>query len=178
MKTMAQVINEYAEALFDLSEEAGIKKEISAALDMVLSVVDENPEYLDFLSSPNIPKAERVAAIEQAFSGEHEYVVSFLSILCEKSRVREIRECISEFKQLCDAADKISVAQVTSAVKLSENQKAALTGKLRKLCGNRVVLDCRTDKSLMGGMVVSIDGKVIDGSIKHQLNRLKEVMYK
>ena len=175
---MAQVINEYAEALFDLSVEAGSQKEISTALDTVLSVVDENPEYLDFLSSPNIPKSERVAAIGQAFSGEHEYVVSFLSLLCEKGRIREIRECISEFKQLCDAADKISVAQVISAVELSESQKAALTAKLQKLCGNRVVLDCRTDRSLMGGMVVSIDGKVIDGSIRHQLHQLKEVMYK
>lgn len=175
---MAQVINEYAEALFELSGEAGITKEISAALDTVLNAVDGNPEYLDFLSSPNIPKSERVAAIEQTFSGEHEYVVSFLSLLCEKGRIREIRECISEFKQLCDAADKISVAQVTSAVELSESQKAALTAKLQKLCGNRVVLDCKTDKTLMGGIVVSVDGKIIDGSIRNQLHQLKEVMYK
>ena len=144
----------------------------------MLTVVDGNPEYLDFLSSPNIPKSERIAAIEQAFSGEHEYIVSFLSLLCEKGRIREIRECISEFKQLCDAADKISVAQVTSAFELSESQRSALTAKLQKLCGNRVVLDCKTDNSLMGGVIVSVDGKVIDGSVRHQLHQLKEVMYK
>lgn len=178
MKTMAQVINEYATALFSLSEETGTTKEISASLNTVLAVVEENPEYLDFLSSPNIPKSERIDAIEKAFSGEQEYVVSFLSLLCEKGRIREIRECISEFKQLCDAADKISVAQVTSAVELSDSQKKALTEKLQKLCGNRVTLECKTDSSLIGGMTVEIDGKVIGGSIKNQLHQLKEVMYK
>ena len=178
MKTMAQVINEYAKALFDLSEETGTTKEISAQLDIVLAAVEENPEYLDFLSSPNIPKSERVNAVEQAFSELHEYVVSFVSLLCEKGRIREIKECISEFKQLCDAADKISVAQVSSAVELSENQKQALIRKLEKMCGNKVVLDCRVDTSLLGGMVVGIDGKIIDGSLKHQLHQLKEVMYK
>lgn len=178
MKTMEQVINEYAKALFELSQEGDCVKGISASLDTVLSVMEENPEYLDFLSSPNISKSERVAAVEQAFSGMEEMIVSFLSLLCEKGRIREIKECISEFKQLCDAADKISVAQVESAVELSEEQKSALIRKLEKLCGNKVVLDCITDKSLLGGVVVKIDGKIIDGSIKHRLHELKEVMYK
>lgn len=175
---MAQVTNEYAEALFDLSRETDSTKEISAALDTVLAVIEENPEYLDFLSSPNIAKSERISAIEEAFSGLNEYVVSFVSLLCEKGRIREIRECISEFKQLCDAADKISVAQVVSTVELSATQKDALCRKLEKICGNKVVLDCRTDKSLLGGMTVTVDGKIIDGSIRHRLHELKEVMYK
>ena len=178
MKAMAQVINEYAQALFDLSKETDSVKEISSALDAVLTVTDENPEYLDFLSSPNIPKSERIGAIEEAFAFLPEYVVSFISLLCEKGRIREIRECIAEYKQLCDAADKISVAQVVSAVELSAAQKDALSKKLEGVCGNRVVLDCKTDKSLMGGIVVSVDGKVIDGSVRHQLHLLKEVMYK
>lgn len=175
---MAQVINEYAEALFDLSRETDSVKEASSALDTVLRAVEENPEYLDFLSSPNIPKAERIKAIEEAFSALPEYIVSFLSLLCEKGRIREIRECIAEYKQLCDAADKISVAQVVSAVELSAAQKEALAAKLQKICGNKVILECKTDESLLGGITVMIDGKIIDGSLKHKLHELKEVMYK
>ena len=178
MKTMAQVINEYAAALFELAQESDSVKEISSALDTVLELIEENPEYLDFLSSPNIPKSERIQAIEQAFAGLHEYAVSFISLLCEKGRIRETAECIAEFRKLCSDADKISVAQVTSAVELSEAQKDALALKLQKMCGNRVVLECSTDKSLIGGMVVGIDGKVIDGSIRNRLHELKEVMYK
>lgn len=179
MKTMSQVIKEYAVALFDLATETDSVQGIGEALDTVQSVFEENPEYKDFLSSPNIPKSERINAIEQAFSGNvPEYVVSFLSLLCDRGRIRSLEECISEYKQLCDAANKISVADVASAVELSDAQKAALVRKLEKICGNTVILNCTTDKSLLGGMVVSVDGKVIDGSIKHRLHELKEVMHK
>lgn len=176
---MAQVINEYAQALFELALESGATEEFSSALDTVLTVMNENPEYLDFLSSPNIPKSERTAAIEQAFSeNTPEYVVSFLLLLCERGRIRNLEECISEYKRLCDVAGKISVAEVKSAIELTEAQKDALKAKLEKLCGNGVVLSCHIDESLLGGVVVEIDGKVIDGSIKHKLHELKEVMHK
>ena len=175
---MAQVIKEYATALFDLAQETDSVQEISDSLDTVLEAFDENPEYVDFLSSPNIPKSERIAAIEQAFTGSvPEYVVSFLSLFCERGRIRSLKECISEYRQLCDAANKISVAEVSSAVELTDEQKSALTVKLEKICGNKVVLNCTVDKSLLGGMVVSVDGRVIDGSIKHKLRELKEVMH-
>ena len=176
---MAQVIKEYAVALFTLAQETDSTEEISAALDTVSAVMKENPEYMDLLASPNISKAERVEAVEQAFTGfVPDYVVSFLSLFCEKGRIRNLSECISEYKQLCDAANKISVADVSSAVELSEEEKTALQKKLEKMCGNSVVLNCSVDPSLIGGMVVSVDGKVIDGSIRHRLHELKEVMHK
>lgn len=176
---MAQVIKEYAEALFELSQETGNTDEISAALDTVSALMEENPEYLDFLSSPNIPKAERVGSVEQAFEGKiHEYVLSLLSILCDRGRIRNLSECISEYRQLCDEANRISVAEVVSAVELSDSEKSSLTVKLEKLCGNTVVLSCKTDASILGGMIVTVDGKVIDGSIRHKLHELKEVMHK
>lgn len=176
---MAQVTNEYAQALFELAAESGMTEEVSSALESVSAVMRENPEYLDFLSSPNISKSERIAAIEQAFGGKTpEYVVSFLSLMCERERIRSLEECITEYRQLCDAANKISTAEVRSAVELSDGQKAALVEKLEKICGNRVVLDCKTDKTLIGGMVVELDGRIIDGSLKHKLRELKEVMHK
>lgn len=175
---MAQVIKEYAMALFDLAQETDSVQEISDSLDTVLALFEENPEYMDFLSSPNIPKSERIAAIEQAFTGSvPENVVSFLSLFCERGRIRSLKECISEYRQLCDAANRISVADVASAVELTEAQKSALVQKLEKICGNAVVLNCTVDESLLGGMVVSVDGKVIDGSVKHKLRELKEVMH-
>ena len=176
---MAQVIKEYAMALFSLAQETDAVKEISEALDTVSAVMKENPEYEDLLASPNIPKTERVEAVEQAFTGTvPEHVVSFLSLLCERGRIRSLSECISEYRQLCDAANKISVAEVSSAVELTEDEKSALTKKLEKLCGNSVVLNCTVDPSLIGGISVAVDGRVIDGSIRHRLHELKEVMHK
>ena len=70
------------EALFALALETGSVKEYSEALDIVLNLMKENPEYIDFLSSPDIPKQERVGALESAFGGKiPETVVSFLCLL-------------------------------------------------------------------------------------------------
>ena len=82
---MAQISNEYAEALFALALETGSVKEYSEALDIVLNLMKENPEYIDFLSSPDIPKQERVGALESAFGGKiPETVVSFLCLEKDK----------------------------------------------------------------------------------------------
>ncbi|HAX83278.1 MAG TPA: ATP synthase F1 subunit delta, partial [Ruminococcaceae bacterium] len=91
---MAQISNEYAEALFALAMENESVKEYSEALDIVLKVMIENPEYIDFLASPDIPKQERVGAIESAFGGSiPETVVSFLCLLCDRGRIHTLKDC-------------------------------------------------------------------------------------
>lgn len=176
---MAQISSEYAEALFALAMETGNVCEYTKALDTVLELMNENPEYIDFLASPDIPKQERVAAIEAAF-GESipETVVSFLCILCDRGRIRTLKDCIEDYKKLSDAADGLSVAAVVSAVEMTDGEKTALREKLEKLCGHRVELDCSVDKSLIGGVKVTVDGKVIDGSVKQRLHELKGAMYR
>lgn len=169
---------EYAQALFALANEEGKVKEITASLDAVSEIFKENPEYLDFLSSPNIDKSERIKAIEDAFSGKiDEYVLYFLSLFCEKGHIRQYEECVAEYKNLCDIANKISVAEVVSAVELTENEKSALKKKLESVCGNFVTLNCSVDKELIGGVIVKVDGKVMDGSVRHKLRELKGAMY-
>lgn len=176
---MAQISNEYAEALFALAIEDGRVKEYAEALDVVLNEINENPEYIEFLASPDIPKQERVEAIEAAFGGRiPENVVSFLSLLCDRGRIRTLVDCISDYKKLSNASDGLSTAEVVSAVEMTEEEKVALGSKLEKLCGHRVELDCSVDASLIGGIKVSVDGKVIDGSVKRKLHELKGAMYR
>lgn len=178
MTAMTQLTKEYAQALFALAGENEALDEVSASLDAVLQVFSENPLYKDLLSSPGISKDERVAAIDEAFSGRiNEFVVSFLSLLCERGRIAVFEDCVKEFKLLCDFANQISTARVVSAVELTPSQTEALRKKLEKMCGHSVRLETVCDKTLLGGMVVTVDGKVIDGSVKHKLHELKDVMY-
>lgn len=168
---------EYGEALFALAAECNACDEYNEALDTVTDVFKENPEYADFLASPAIPKAERLDALNTAFSGHvPEHIVSFLSILCERGRIREFRECVKEYKALFDASKNISLAKVVSAAPLTESQKEKLQIKLEKLSGHTVVLDCSVDKSLLGGLIIETDGKTIDGTLKRRLYEVKEVI--
>lgn len=176
---MAQISKEYALALFELSKETLCTDKISEALDLVYCVFDNNPSYTLFLTSPNIPTNDKLSSLEEAF-GESvpEEVLSFLCILCKKGHSAYIKDCILEFKACCDSESKISTAIVTSAYTLTESQKTALTQKLEKICGNKVILEINYDKSLIGGLSINLDGKIIDGTLKRRLYEVKDVIDK
>lgn len=174
---MAEMSKEYGTALFALAKECAAEAEYKAALETVSSVFRENPQYIDFLASPSIPKNKRTEAIEQAFGDQApEHIVSFLQILCEKGHIRIFSSCVSEYNALYEASQKITVAKVVSAVPLTEKEKNSLKQKLEKMSGYSVQLECSTDNSLMGGLVVEMDGKVIDGTLRYRLLEVKDVM--
>ncbi|MBR5272048.1 MAG: ATP synthase F1 subunit delta [Clostridia bacterium] len=174
---MTQTCREYGEALFMLALEENQVNEYSQALKSVEQIVEDTPEYVDFLTSPAIPLMERIAAIDEAFGDSvPEYVLSFIKILCENRVAYLLSGCIEEFEKLVQAASNRTTATVYSVVDLSESQKVALCRKLEKIVGKQIDLDCIKDASLIGGIRIEIDGKIFDGSIKQRLHDVKEVI--
>ena len=168
---------EYGTALFSLAMESGNEAAFAEALDEVIKVFDDNPAYIDFLSAPNIPQSERLSAIRQAFSeAVPAQVVSFLQLLCQNNRMHLLHDCAKAYKNLYAASAQVSEARVTSAVALSEEEKDALIHSLEKKCGHAVSPQFEFDKTLLGGVVVEIDGNVLDGSLRHRLREIKDVM--
>ncbi len=177
MVAMTEKSKEYGTALFSLALEEKTEKEYLEALEGISEVFQENPDYVEFLASPGIPKAERIAALDAAFTGHYpEYVLSFLKLLCEKGHIRSFYACVSEYKKLLDVKEHISKATVVSAVELTASEKERLQQKLEKMSGRYVELTCSVDESLMGGMIIEMDGKIMDGSLKRRLQEVKEVM--
>lgn len=174
---MTDIAKEYGAALFLLACDADAKKEFAEALDIVKDVFDENPGYMEFLSSPGIPLGERLSALESAFSEKlPEYVLSFLQLLCEKGRISAFYDAAEEYATLFDASQRISNAKITSAVPLTEDEKRKLEAKLEKQCGGRVKSEYFVDEALIGGLVVEIDGRIMDGSVRQRLREVKEVI--
>ncbi|MBQ5440334.1 MAG: F0F1 ATP synthase subunit delta, partial [Clostridia bacterium] len=98
---MTDTAKEYAAALYMLAAEEELTKTVSDGLKIVSAAMRETPEYLDFLSSPNIPVRERLSAVDKAFSGTvHEYVLSFLKLLCEKNHARLLHKCIADYEDM------------------------------------------------------------------------------
>lgn len=168
---------EYGTALFELALETGQTGEFASALDTVEAVFRETPEYLDFLASPNIPVKERLAALEESFSDSvPEYILSFLQLLCESGNSSQLTGSIAEYRLLYDQSRRVAAAKVTSALELTESEKSRLKEKLEKITGNTVNLECAIDASLLGGLLVEVDGRVMDGSLRHRLRDMKDVM--
>ena len=174
---MTEISREYAVALFDLAQETKSENVVGEGLKLVDGLMRENPEVLDFLAAPNIPKRERTGVLETALK-DHvpEYVLSFVQILCEQGSIRSIEKCALEYEELLNAAQGLSTARVVSAIALTDEEKRQLQQKLSAKTGRKVRLECSVDESLLGGLVVTLDGKVMDGSLKHRLNEVREVM--
>lgn len=176
---MTDIGREYAEALFSLSVEEAMQKEYYDALIIAKNAFDESPEYIDFLASPSIPVSERCEALGKAFSDAvPENVLSFMQLLCEKGHARSFFACVTEYKKLLDESERISVAKVASAFALSDTEKKNIVAKLEKVSGHKVTLECTVDEKLIGGIVVEIDGKVMDGTLRHRLGEVKDVISK
>ena len=169
----------YAGALFSLAAENGEQEEVSRALETVTQVLRENPDYLEFLAAPSIAIDERSAAIDQAFGGRvPEHVTSFLQVLCRRGHARSYFECAEEYRRLLDHANRVAQARIVSAVELSAAQKRALVEKLEHQSGKRVEPEYIVDETLLGGLVVEMEGRVLDGSLKKDLQQVKEVIEK
>ena len=83
-----------------------------------------------------------------------------------------------EYERLLLAHRSMSNAVVYSAIELTDAQKSALKARLEKLCGKSVSMSFVIDKSIMGGLYIDIDGSILDGSIRHRLHEVKEVIDK
>ena len=127
---MAQMSNEYGTALFELAKEDGKENEYSKLLDMILSIFSENPEYIDFLSSPSIAKSDKIESIDKTF-GDYfpEYIVSFIQLLCERGRIRDFNNCVDEYNKLLDFSNNVSVAKVVSSIELTADEKEKIKEK-------------------------------------------------
>ena len=174
---MTEISKEYAQALFELACEQGAEKEYFNALELIAAELEQTPEYTTLLSAPDIPLDTRKELIADAFGGRvPPHVLSFLQLLCQQGRIRELKNCVPAYGELYKALESISTAQVISAVPLTDDQKKALVIKLEKISGHRVSATYEIDETLLGGLTVYMDDKVFDGSLRRRLKEIKEVM--
>ena len=174
---MAGSGKEYAIALYELAREKNAAFEVGEGLRYIRRAMDDTPEYKAFLEAPGIPMDDRLASIDAAFEGEiHELAVSFLAILTRHGAVLRLDDCIKEYETLYNLSVRRSVAHITSAVELTDEEKAKLKDKLTKISGNEIEMRYEVDPTILGGGVVDMDGTSFDGSLKRRLKNMKEVM--
>lgn len=101
---------------------------------------------------------------------------SFLLLVVEKGREGFIPMMYREFEQLVLDDQNTSVAEVTSALDLTPEECSELQQKLSKLTGRKVILRMQVDPSIVGGLIIKVDGKVLDASLKHRLNALAHTL--
>ena len=162
----------YAEAIFDIATEEKIVLEMSETLKSTSDLFDTNIDFKNFFRHPLIKKEEKIAMIEKLFGDAKETCKNVLSYLIEKGRISQIKEICEEFKNLYYEANNIVDVIATFASEISEQQKAELITKLTNSTKKTINLEVVLDKSLIGGGMIKIGDKIIDGSLRAQLAQM------
>lgn len=174
---MTAAEKEYGGALFALASEENLLDEVAQGLRAALAAIRGNPEYLKLVENPAMKKDERLALLDGAFRGNvHPYVLNFLKILCERGMLASLPGCCDEYRDSLYEARGILPVTAWTAAPLDEKQTKALTEKLEKTTGKQVLLTCRTDASLLGGVRLSYAGRELDGTVKGRLDKLREIL--
>ena len=174
---MTQVANTYGQALYDLAREENLGKTVLEQLMLLKDVFADAPEYSKLLSTPNVPKQERCAILDEAFRGKlHPYVLNFLKILTEKGYIRQFPDCCDAYRGFYNNDNGILVVKAVSAVALSDEQKQKLTAKLESNTGKKIDLQCSVDAASLGGLRLNYDGKQVDGTVKNRMDAISKLL--
>ena len=169
------IANRYAEALFQLSEEENITKEIYNELHDVVELIKNNKELDNVLKSPLVKKKKKTQLIEALFNNKiNNNLKNFLKILVEKGRISSLKSIELTFKELLNDKHNIIEGTVISAIALTEKQVKELEEKLSKKYNKNVTLENEVDQSILGGVLVRLGNTQIDGSVKTRLNNIKD----
>jgi len=168
----------YATALFDLADERRILDEVASDLRELRAMLAGSADFALLVRSPSLTRGEQGKAIAAlaARAGFSPLVRDFLAVVARNRRLFAVSAIIEAYlAKLAERRGEVT-AEVTAARPLSETQLARLSEQLRRSVGRRVSVNARVDPGLIGGMIVKLGSRMVDGSLKSKLQRLQLAM--
>ncbi len=170
-----RIVRRYAAALFSAAAKADAVDQIESDLQLVALTMKSSPDLWEAVASPVVPVDSKRSIVRELFGGKlHEITLSYLQLLVSKRREEAALQTEEEYVLLANEARGIVDAEVTTALPLDNSQQSQLAAKLSSVMGRQVRLECKTDPSAIGGVLVRIGDRVIDGSVRGQLEALRE----
>ena len=174
---MTEVATTYGQAMYDLAREEGLAKDLLAQLTALEESLRAEPGFVQLLSTPNIPKEERVRILDDSFRGKlHPYVLNFLKVLTEKGYMKHFSGCCQMYKQQYNQDNGIVPVTAYTAIALSDELRRKLTDKLSAVTGKAIELECRLDPEALGGVRLDFDGKQVDGTVRRRLDDIRGIL--
>ena len=166
----------YAEALHSLACEEDRIEEVEKGYREVLSAVAEVPEFDGFFTHLLVPREAKMKLLKTAFPELSPYLFNLFFLLVRNRRENYLGLIYKEFITLCAEAEGVMQAVATIARKLSTTDHTRLVSCLGRAMGCQIELEEKVDPSLLGGVRIEINGKVIDGTLRAKLGGLKNLL--
>ena len=163
----------YAEAAFEIAQRDSSIERWRSDLDEAARVLGESRDLAPILANPALPPEQRREVATRVFAGLAEKPRNLVLLLVQRGRIEQLPRVADEFRRLDDDRQGIVHATATSAAPLTDTEMRALTARLEQMTGGRIALKTEIDESLLGGLVVRVGDRLIDGSVRGRLERLR-----
>ena len=165
----------YAQSLLELAGERKQEEPVGQELDALRQIVDENPSFREVLTNPSVSIDERARLLGSVFRNNvSELVFNTLGVLNQKNRLGLIGQIAQGYSDLLD--EKLGKVEVdlTVAQKLSPEQLEQARQRIGQALGREAVVYQYVDENVLGGVVMRVGDKLIDASVRYQLQAMKE----
>ncbi|MBI4307708.1 MAG: ATP synthase F1 subunit delta [Chloroflexi bacterium] len=164
----------YAEAVFDLARQRNELDAWKTDLETMAEALSD-PAFLGVLENPAVAYADKEAILKQAFPRLHLLAYNFIRLLTRRGRAALAPGVAREYQRLLDAQRGITRAYVTTAVPLGASDVQEIARRLAGLVdGKEVQVSTTVDPGIIGGLVARIDDRLLDGSTRMRLERLRQ----
>lgn len=172
------VARRYATALADVVADRGEARQVQEELSSWEMMMNANSMLMEVFRNPTIPYEQKQKVLTSLIERVRlrPTTSNFLQVLLRNQRLTELPEVNLRFAQVLDERSGVVSAQVTTARDVPEAQQEALRAKLTAMTGKHVRLSFTTDQELIGGIVARIGSTIYDGSVRTQLQQVKEKM--
>lgn len=167
-------IETYVDSIMGIAEAEGVQARVEEEFSSVVRSIDANNDLRAKLTDELIPSTARQQIVETLLEGKaHRLTAQFISFVIGAGHARDLREIAEKVSSRVAKGAGREVAEVRSAVALSEDQQRRLAEALSAATGSQVNLKVVIDPSVVGGLVATVGDKVIDGSVRNRLDQLK-----
>ena len=170
-----ELIQGYAQALFSVSEAEGVLEDVEDELFRFARMVERQSELREALTDMALPSERKRAMLTDLLEEKATaHTLNLLTFVVESGRARDLRAIVDRLVELAEERRERAVAEVRTAVPLTEERQRRLATALSKATGKRVDLRVLVDPEVVGGVVARVGDQVFDGSIRRKLELAKE----
>ena len=169
----SQVGRRYSKAIFDIAEEKKQVEEIYELLNSAMVLYRTDKEFKNFIRNPLISNEEKKLVLNEIFGKDNRDNLNILLYILDKGRINCIKYIVAEYLKIYYRKNRILDVRATFTKELTDEQKKKLIDKLSQKTGKEINLEIKIDKNILGGGVIRIGDKIIDGSIRRELDNWK-----
>ncbi|MBN1380656.1 MAG: ATP synthase F1 subunit delta [Deltaproteobacteria bacterium] len=174
----SNITKRYARAFFDIAGEDNQYEKYYNEMQTVSSLIEANKNLKEFLSNPIFDQSDKKAVVSQILQKVDisHMTENFINLLVDKRRIDILSDIAGSYQELMDGALKKIKVEVKTAFPLKSDLTQQLQKELEDMTGKTVEMAVVEDASLLGGLVVRVGDTYYDGSIKTQLNNIRNLL--